>query len=151
MTWVAEQFLLTVPGIDDVHGGRDRSDNPERDLGALRDSGRGHLPIVVRPRRGVSTDRPAGPTPRRPPAAATAGAPAGIVELTHHQPWTARPAPGDQQRGTRRPDRTRSLDMSTDMSTDTSKRPRNGRREPRAAGDPATTAARTVKAAATFC
>ena len=37
------------------------------------------------------------------------------------------------------------------MSTNTSKRPRNDRRDPRAAGDPATTAARIVKAAATFC
>jgi hypothetical protein len=36
MTWVAEQFLLTVPGIDDVHGVR----YPEQGLGALRDSGR---------------------------------------------------------------------------------------------------------------
>ena len=36
MTWVAKQFLLTVPGIDDVHGVR----YPEQGLGALRDSGR---------------------------------------------------------------------------------------------------------------
>ena len=32
MTWVAKQFLLTVPGIDDVHGVR----YPEQGLGALR-------------------------------------------------------------------------------------------------------------------
>ena len=40
MTWVAEQFPLTVPGLDDVHGTRDRGDSLEQGLGALRDSGR---------------------------------------------------------------------------------------------------------------
>ena len=50
MTWVAEQFPLTVPGLDDVHGVR----YPEQGLGALKDSGRAVICSLSRGRGVVS-------------------------------------------------------------------------------------------------